>query len=99
MECSLLGAHLYKHGVIDSPKCECGFSNEDSLHYFLVCPRFVTQRAALHAVFVKYTSFTLYNILYGVKEAHFNIRKELYLSVHDYIENTGRFRRNVNHNE
>ena len=42
-----LNAHLNKANIIESPSCICSQQYEDTLHYFLFCPRFTTQRARL----------------------------------------------------
>ena len=35
---SQLNFHLFKIGVKDTPKCSCGSNNEDTWHYFFICP-------------------------------------------------------------
>ena len=69
MKCSLLRAHLYSHGIINSPNCTCGYQKEDSLHYFFSCPQFVTQRAVLHEKVILHAPFTLSTLLYGVNNS------------------------------
>ena len=89
MNCSLLGAHLYSHGIINSPKCVCGHSKEDSLHYFFTCPLFATQRAVLHAKIIEHTSFTLSTLLHGINDN--NINRIIVFAVHEFIVGTQRF--------
>ena len=84
MNCRLLGAHLYSWGIITSPICLCGHPIEDSLHYFLVCPNYITQRAVLHGKIIIHTPFTLYTILHGTESVHTN--NIIICAVHEFIE-------------
>ena len=36
-EMYFLVTDLYKMTIIDSPKCDCGYENEDAYHYFFQC--------------------------------------------------------------
>ena len=43
---STLSQHAFSHGISDSDLCSCG-CKEDSLHYFLKCPKYAAPRIKL----------------------------------------------------
>ena len=44
MNCSKLNAHLKELHVVDSGACACGYDVEDTNHYLLNCPLYITER-------------------------------------------------------
>ena len=49
MKCSKLNAHLLALHVIESAECSCGHDCEDTNHYLLHCPLYITERDTLLA--------------------------------------------------
>ena len=92
---SQLKAHLFKIGVSISPDCSCGQGIEDAWHYFFVCPQYAIQRDLLHRNVSLYASFTLQTVLYGAPECSLDNNKSIFLSVHEYILKTQRFKPNA----
>ena len=93
MKYSLWNNHLYAMPS-STQRCQCGLTHQDNLHFLIECPLYLTQTAILHWKVIAHTPFTLYTLLYGVKVMNNIVKHEIFLSVHEYIENTGRFVRN-----
>ena len=47
MQCSNLSGHLDNLHVFDNPKCSCSYKCEDSNHYLLHCPPYITERCKM----------------------------------------------------
>jgi hypothetical protein len=77
--------------VIDSPKCECGFTLENASHYLLHCPFYVLERAAMLSSISDISVVTVESLLYGSNELSFEDNKKVFLAVHNYIISTKRF--------
>ena len=92
MGCSKLNSHLHFNlHVIPLPQCQCGFRNEDSLHYFFICPRYIQQRAQLLDTVSLITDVNLDILLNGSVECSMQQNRAIFDAVHEFIVNTGRF--------
>ena len=47
MLCSKLNSHLFSLHVIDLPRCNCGFNEEDNNHFLLECPLYADIRRVM----------------------------------------------------
>jgi len=45
--CSTLKSHLFSCNLETDSTCSCGYSNKDTSHYFLECPKYINQRRRL----------------------------------------------------
>ncbi len=91
--CSMLKSHLCNNlHVIDNPLCDTCHTVEDPFHYFFVCNRYVNQR--VHLFEQLYDSAVIPRLsilLFGNKECSDDKNKTIFITVQDYIKNTGRF--------
>ena len=90
LNCSKLNSHLYALHVLDNPACQCGSDNEDTYHFFYVCPLFTNQRQSLLRSITTFNITDWQMLLYGNNNLDFDQNVMLFKAVHDYIENTGR---------
>ena len=91
MNCSDLKGHLYNLKLINDSKCECGYKNEDPLHFFFICPLYQRPRAALHNALSPLAPFTLQTLLFGRENLDDEQNKLIYRYTLDFIEQTERF--------
>ena len=89
---SQLNSHLFKIGVKDTAKCICGSDNEDSWHYFFVCPLYTAARSKLHSTISNFAPFTLQTVLYGHGSCSLSENTRIFSAVHEYIEMSERFK-------
>ena len=96
MGCSALNSHLfYFLRVIDSPQCRCGFHLESPSHFFLHCPNYAVQRVELLNVITNITDCNINTILFGDKDCSYDQNIIIFSAVHKFIENSNRFKLNV----
>jgi hypothetical protein len=87
-----LNAHLCNNlHVIPSPRCQCGYELEDSMHYYLHCPLFDNQRNAMNAAIASITDVTVDAILYGDPNHSLDENRKVFDAVHAFILDTERF--------
>ena len=77
--CSQLNAHLFRIGVKDSPQCICSGGNEDTWHFFFVCPIYTVLRNTLHASLIHLAPFTLETVLYGSQACNYQQNTIIFL--------------------
>ena len=91
MGCSSLNSHLYLNlHVADSPVCTCG-PPETAEHYFLHCPRYVTDRHELITSVQILTPVTLATLYDGNKTLTYDQNKSIFNAVQRYMKSTRRF--------
>ena len=98
---SPLRSHKNLHNFIDTPSgnCICNHGIEDTNHFLLLCPLFITQRASLMAnvtaILLKYNLDNLLNqshlLLYGHRTIFFSDNRQIILSTIKFIKETQRF--------
>ena len=98
---SPLRSHKNLHNFIDTPSgnCICNHGIEDTNHFLLLCPLFITQRASLMAnvtaILLKYNFDNLLNkshlLLYGHRTIVFSDNRQIVLSTIKFIKETQRF--------
>ena len=101
VEFSDLRDHRYNHNFnCTSPICVCGFGNETSVHFFLRCPLYRTQRTNLlskitniiHGDVTVLPDEHLYNILvYGSNVYNYISNKMILTETIAFIRHSGRF--------
>ena len=91
MGCTRLNYYLFKMNLIKSPLCSCGKGNEDVLHFFLHCDKYVLQREQLHRNILEFAPFTLATILFGPEQSTIESNRNIVKLVHQYIRDTRRF--------
>lgn len=93
MKCSPLNSHLHALHVIDNPSCNCGYTNEDSDHYFLNCPLYSITRQTLHNTVnqISINVYTSRELIFGSPELSIKQNYELCTAVLQYISETNRF--------
>ena len=92
MKCSSLNGHLYDMYIVESPRCSCGYTYENTEHYFLHCNLYNTQRAQLLTNVYNYTqSITTDTLLYGDCKLNDESNRNIFSSVHKFIAETKRF--------
>ena len=91
--CSKLNEHLYNNlHVLPSPQCNCGWTVEDSMHYFFMCPQYNAQRIQLMNTIANIpVEISLDILLYGDPYATDDKNYQLFEAVHQYILDTKRF--------
>ena len=89
---SALNHHLFINHVIDSPLCSCNEENEDALHYFFNCRKYILQRNVMELE-LSIFNINLDTLLHGNSNLTFNENREIFSSVHKYIITTKRFKR------
>ena len=98
---SPLRSHKNLHNFLDTPSgnCICNHGIEDTNHFLLLCPLFITQRASLMAnvtaILLKYNLDNLLNqshlLLYGHRTIVFSENRQIILSTIKFIKETQRF--------
>ena len=98
---SPLRSHKNLHNFIDTPSgnCICNHGIEDTNHFLLLCPLFITQRASLMAnvtaILLKYNFDNLLNkshlLLYGHRTIVFSDNRKIILSTIKFIKETNCF--------
>ena len=98
---SPLRSHKKRHGFGDSlvDVCNCNYGIEDTKHFLLLCPLFITQRATLMAsvtiILHKYNLDNLINqtnlFLYGHRMIDYADNRYIILSTMKFIKETQRF--------
>ena len=84
-----MNAHLCRNlHVIDSPACQCGATAETVKHYFFECPLYTNQRDSL---FENLGRRSLSQLLFGDFNLNCEENKHVFLSVHKFICDSGRF--------
>jgi len=92
MGCSKLNAHLCNNlHVVPSPRCQCGYEIEDSMHFYLQCPTFLEQRTKMIRTIAAITAVSLDTILYGNPNLNLNDNKRVFKAVHTFILESNRF--------
>ena len=93
MLCSPLNDHLYSHiHVVDSPKCSCGHSRENTKHFLLECQLYDSDRKLMRQKLEALPfEVTLHNLLYGDKTCSSAKNKEAFGIIQLFIEKSGRF--------
>ncbi len=89
---SQLNSHLFKIGVKDSAKCICGLGNEDTWHYFFVCPFYTIARSMLHTIVSGFVPFTLQTVLYGSSDCTLAENIKIFAAIQNFILTTERFK-------
>ena len=93
--CSKLNSHLcHNLHVTNNAACQCGYENEDSLHYYLQCPLFTNERAKMNCVITQKGFLSLETILYGDPEQDLKTNIEIFQAVHQFILDTKRLTTN-----
>ena len=93
MKCSKLNFHLFLLHVRDSAVCNCGYDIEDENHFLLHCPLFMNERTILlqrlrHVINDVEIDCEL--LLNGCKDLELFTNQQIFIAVHNYIENTKR---------
>ena len=93
--------HRFNHNFnCESPICSCGIEDETSVHFFLRCPRYPTQRTALLSkisdqiradVSVLPDEHLYYILVYGSNVYNSVCNKLILTETISYIRHTGRF--------
>jgi hypothetical protein len=91
--CSKLNNHLCNNlHVLPSPQCNCGWANEDPMHFLFMCPHYNAQRNILmNNISNIPVAINLDNMLYGDPDATDANNYKLFEAVHQYILDTKRF--------
>ena len=90
--CSKLNAHLcFNLHVIPSPVCQCGYENEDPMHFYFHCPMYTAQRNRMFRTILPLTPPTLDTLLYGTPDLSINENKVVFSAVQKFILETNRF--------
>ena len=91
MKCSLLNALLADYFIIQDASCSCGHLRENELHFVFECNLYTGHRAKLHQTIIRHAPFNLQTLLYGEVNVNYDIKREIFETVHLYIECTSRF--------
>ena len=80
---SPLRSHKWRHNFIDTPSeiCRCNQGNEDTNHFFCLCPFYAIQRATL--------ADSVRIVLQNNKINYLGCQSQLYLYGHQSINSTG----------
>ena len=79
--------------VLDSPRCYCGFEIEDTNHYFMSGPLYITGRTKLlNAVntIITIADVDTCTLLYGCGNLELSKNKELFTAVYTLISESAR---------
>ena len=94
-----LRAHLFTHHIVEDSVCQCGHDWEDTLHFFLECPKL----AAPRAVMIEQLDSCIINVhnmsgdqicallLYGSSALSENVNSIIFLAAQNYILSSERF--------
>ena len=98
---SHLKEHKFKHNFQDSvdPLCSCGNSIESTVHFFLHCPNFTTQRQTLlkklksinTSIIAENKNSVARTLLFGRPEFNYSTNKEIVNATISFILTTERF--------
>ena len=88
---SSLNDYLFRHNLIDSPRCTCGYVRETTRHYLLECNRYTRARAILVNQLPNHSNINISNLLYGEPSQTEKVNIILFRTVHDFIIQTKRF--------
>ena len=99
---SYLRVHRFDHNFnCESPACSCGVEDETSVHFFLYCPRYISQRTILLSkiseiiaadVSVLPKDHLIHIMLYGSNVFNYISNKLIIEQSILYINKTGRFK-------
>ena len=87
---SSLNDHLYRHNLVDNPKCSCG-KIETTKHFLLDCPMYAHLRTQLFSSLPESTSKSTNTLLFGDTNLTDSANCKIFMIVHDYIIHTKRF--------
>ena len=98
---SSLRSHKWRHNFIDTPSeiCRCNQGNEDTNHFFCLCPFYAIQRATLADSVrivlqnnkINYLGSQSQLYLYGHQSINSTDNRKILLSTIKYIKETLRF--------
>ena len=98
---SHLKEHKFKHNFQDSvdPLCSCGNDIESSVHFFLHCPNFTTQRQTLlnklksinASIITENENSVVRTLLFGRPDLSYSTNKEIINLTISFILTTERF--------
>ena len=91
MGCSALRKHLHRLNLVDTPTCACTLEEEDTYHFFFVCPLYQAQRAIMLQSIHQITYPSLNLVLYGDPILPHQANQIIFGAVQSYIEQTRRF--------
>ena len=91
MGCSVLAKHLCDIHVKDSPLCYACSKVEDCKHFFLDCSLYTSARKKLSEDLSVIGSLNIDILLYGDPYLSLKENSSIFVAVHKYIDNTGRF--------
>ena len=92
MKCSPLNQHLFDMKVIDNATCACGRSNEDTNYYLFECQNYTEERHIFDNLDQR-IQLNIETFLHGNNRLPNKMVEELFGKVEEYINNTGRFKR------
>ena len=90
---SNLCSDLYKKGCCTSPKCKCGYPNEDATNFLLSCPIYVEHRSELmnNISIVCNVPITPQLLLFGSQSLSISENENIMEAVCSFIDKTERF--------
>ena len=98
---SHLKEHKFKHNFQDSvdPLCSCGNDIESTVHFFLHCPNFTTQRQTLlnklksinASIMAENENSVVRTLLFGRPDFNYSTNKEIINATISFILTTERF--------
>jgi hypothetical protein len=91
MGCSVLAKHLCDIHVKESPLCYACNKVEDCKHFFLDCKLYISARTKLRNDLSVMGSLHVDILLYGDPYLSLKENTSIFVAVHEYIINTGRF--------
>ena len=92
MLCSKLKSHLFLLHVADSPRCHCGFNEEDNNHFLLECPLYEDLRRVMIRDILNVTAeIHCDTLMFGNDTLSYEDNVFIFSALHTYIEATGRF--------
>lgn len=92
--CSKLNSHLcHNLHVVPSPRCPCGYREEDPVHFFFNCPLFNIPRYNMIQSLLQIDDIDINvdNLLWGDPELDIPSNEMIFLYVQKYILETNRF--------
>ena len=90
-KCSGLNSDLFHNNLRNSQLCTCSVESEDAEHYFFRCNLFVIQRLHLFNSIQHLNPLNVDDLLFGKPSLTDRENSELFVSVQEYIQQTGRF--------
>ena len=91
MKCSNLKHHLLNLHVIEDATCACLTGIENTIHYFMECPLYFTERQKLITDISSISDFNIDTILYGCDELTYEQNVRIVEAVHGFIKDSDRF--------